>query len=84
MGFFNFYFLGVSANQEEPYVSAVAVDKKGDTLTMEYKPLSSLLTKGKRQVTAQFLWIFPIRKSIYYDKYCIRRSDFDSPAVANK
>ncbi len=69
----------VSAKQPQPMVSAKVIDKNGDTLTMPYKPLSSLLTKGKKQVTGHFLWVFPIRKTVYYDKYCIRRSDFDVP-----
>lgn len=74
----------ISANEQEPYVSAKAVDSKGDTLTMSFKPLSTLLTKGRRQVTKRFLWIIPIHKSIYYDRYCIRRSDFDAPSTAMK
>ncbi|HTB32124.1 MAG TPA: OmpA family protein [Bacteroidia bacterium] len=74
----------VGTYQAEPYVSAKVLDKNGDTLTMQYKPLNDLLTKGSRQVTRRFLGIIPIRKSIYYDKYCIRRTDFDIPAMATR
>jgi len=74
----------VGAFQEEPFVSAKAVDKNGDTISMQFKPLNNLLAKGKRQVTGHFLGIFPIRKSKFYDEYYIRRTDFDNAAVAKK
>ncbi len=74
----------VAEKQPEPYISAIAVDKNGDTLHMQYKPISSLQGKGNKSVVGHFLWIFPKRSKIYYDKYCIKRSDFDAPATAKK
>lgn len=66
----------------EPYIYAKAIDKKGDTIEMQFRPGNTLdkrevFGRCKADSTINRILVFDIKEKVMYRKYIIRRIDYD-------
>lgn len=70
----------------EPYIYAKAIDNKGDTIEMQFRPGNSLdkrevVGKCKNDEVLKRVLFFKIKEKVMYRKYIIRRTDYDDYKV---
>ena len=72
----------------EPYIYAKAIDNKGDTIEMQFRPGNTLdkrevIGKCKNDEVLKRVLFFNVKEKVMYRKYIIRRTDYDDFKVGN-
>lgn len=72
----------------EPYIYAKAIDNKGDTIEMQFRPGNTLdkrevIGKCKNDEVLKRVLFFNVKEKVMYRKYIIRRTDYDDFKAGN-